>query len=1081
MHYRKWKKRAVAIVLATMLLAGNAGNVMGSEGTELPQPETEESTEEVTVETSEEVTEEVTEEETEEPTEEATEEETEELTEETEEVEETENATEEPTEKETEEPTEEATEKETEEPTEEATEEATEESAGIWYCGNEITDILYGRDILVDGIRYYGNDKGLFYLDDSGEKCVEVKLLDDCAENLNYWNGYLYYTVFENGETRLIQTNLKTLERTIKKVWENQKIGQLYLINDGEFLYSSGDTIFRLDSDTLEEATEWEISELELFAPTEYGYVYSVRNGEGYSVYLNQVLLAEQCEYFDIEELDRLYVSCFVNGDYSYYCLEEIPQYDVAAIYSAVETEAPEADEVKAYTSADLGLEIEIEKLFELLRTNEGGGDENLPSKYGAEATVDDLKAASNGETLTSNQKNIVKRARQMMEIEWTPLRDIQSFNNAKTFPAGKKIKGLLYGQCSVTGVNVPFSAKLEEFLDATKNPNSKLYTERGVGRFKRADGTYEYIECPYYSCDCSCFVSYAWGYSRQKSTTELKNNISVIRNSPKKVQVGDILLRVGVSGKSNHVILVVGVEHDANKEISRVITYESTTGDVYMTCEKKYTFEEYKNKLDKEKYSVYYYNTDKTSGNPTVISYTHNCAVPIDGDYCNKCVPFTISSSKFNLYEGNSKQVTTNQKAAWKSSNTSVATVDGSGLVTAVKAGTATITATWKGFKRTCEVTVKEKKLTLNKETATVYTGKTCRLEALTEPTAKVTWKSSDTSVATVEKGTVTGVKAGTATITAKANGITRKCKITVKNPSLEISKTELTVYTVKSETLTATAKPAETVTWKSSNPAIAKVSKNGQVTGVKEGKAIIRATANGLTRECKVTVKKPTLSLNKETMELYTGKTGTVTATVTPSTTVSWKSSNTAIATVSSSGEVKGIAAGKVDITASAHGISRTCTVTVKKPTIKISRSTAALYKGQTLQLTAQTAPSTTIKWTSANESRATVNGNGLVTAKAAGTVAIVASANGLSAGCVVTIKNCTLMLSSETATVARGKTLTLRATATPAATVTWRSGNTSVATVSNGVVRGVKAGTVNIMATANGITKICRVTVK
>ncbi len=81
MHYRKWKKRAVAIVLATMLLAGNAGNVMGSEGTELPQPETEESTEEVTVETSEEVTEEVTEEETKEPTEEETEKVTEEETE----------------------------------------------------------------------------------------------------------------------------------------------------------------------------------------------------------------------------------------------------------------------------------------------------------------------------------------------------------------------------------------------------------------------------------------------------------------------------------------------------------------------------------------------------------------------------------------------------------------------------------------------------------------------------------------------------------------------------------------------------------------------------------------------------------------------------------------------------------------------------------------------------------------------------------------------------------------------------------------------------------------------------------------
>lgn len=1063
MHYRKWKKRAVAIVLATMLLAGNAGNVMGSEGTELPQPETEESTEEVTEEASEEVTEEVTEEETEEPTEEETEGPTEEETEKV-----TEEETEEPTEEATEEPTEETTEvEETEEVTEEETEtnEEAEESAGIWYCGNEITDILYGRDILVDGIRYYGNDKGLFYLDDSGEKCVEVKLLDDCAENLNYWNGYLYYTVFENGETRLIQTNLKTLERTIKKVWENQKIGQLYLINDGEFLYSSGDTIFSLDSDTMEEATEWKISGLELFAPTEYGYVYSVRNGEGYSVYLNQVLLAEQCEHFNVVELDRLYVSCTIDEDHLYYCLEEIPQYDVAVLYSNGETAAVETDEIEAYTSADLGLEIELEKLFELLRTNEGGSDENPPGKYGIEATVEDLKAASNGETLTSNQKNIIKRARQMMEIEWIPLCNIKAFADGKTFPAGQTIKGLLYGQCIDNGKYVPWGCSFSKFLSETKDKNSKLYTDRG---------SYEEKKCPYYACDCSSFVSYAWDLDGRMTTYGLRD-ISVKRKGSEEVQVGDILLRLDSPAGSNHVILVVGVKHDANNKISQVITNESKTDGVYMTYKHKYTKDEYERKLSVQDYSVYYCSDTKR-----VVSYTHSCAVPIDGDYCNKCVPFTISSSKFNLYKGDSKQVTTNQEVTWKSSNTSVATVDGSGLVTAVKAGTATITATWKGFKRSCEVTVKEKKLTL-KETATVYTGKTCRLEALTEPTAKVTWKSSNTSVATVEKGTVTGIKAGTATITAKANGITRKCKITVKNPSLEISKTELTVYTVKSETLTATAKPAETVTWKSSNTAIAKVSKNGQVTGVKEGKAIIRATANGLTKECKVTVKKPTLSLNKETMELYTGKTGTVTATVTPSTTVSWKSSNTAIATVSSSGEVKGIAAGKVDITASAHGISRTCTVTVKKPTIKISQSTATLYKGKTLQLTAETAPSTTIKWTSANESRATVNGNGLVTAKAAGTVAIVASANGLSAGCVVTIKNCTLMLSSETATVARGKTLTLRATATPAATVTWRSGNTSVATVSNGVVRGVKAGTVNIMATANGITKICRVTVK
>ena len=155
------------------------------------------------------------------------------------------------------------------------------------------------------------------------------------------------------------------------------------------------------------------------------------------------------------------------------------------------------------------------------------------------------------------------------------------------------------------------------------------------------------------------------------------------------------------------------------------------------------------------------------------------------------------------------------------------------------------------------------------NKTKTTVYIGDPLTLKASVYPKkTKVTWKSSDTKIAKVSSsGKVTGVKAGTATITAsiKLGSKTYKttCKITVLTPSIKLSKSKATVYTKESLTLKATVKPSGTkVTWKSSDTKIAKVSSSGKVTGVKAGTATITASiklgSKTYKATCKITVKK-------------------------------------------------------------------------------------------------------------------------------------------------------------------------------------------------------------------------------
>ena len=159
-----------------------------------------------------------------------------------------------------------------------------------------------------------------------------------------------------------------------------------------------------------------------------------------------------------------------------------------------------------------------------------------------------------------------------------------------------------------------------------------------------------------------------------------------------------------------------------------------------------------------------------------------------------------------------------------------------------------------------------------------------------------------------------------------------------------------------------------------------------------------------------------------------------------------------------------------------------------------VSLSKTTADLEIGSTLQLSATVSPSNatdkSVTWSSSNASAATVTPTGLVTGKAEGTSNITATAGGKSATCKVTVKKPAVAVTSveldkTDITLDAGESLTLKATVKPDdatnKSVTWGSSKTNVATVDNsGKVTGVDNGIASITATSGGKSASCKVTV-
>ena len=206
-----------------------------------------------------------------------------------------------------------------------------------------------------------------------------------------------------------------------------------------------------------------------------------------------------------------------------------------------------------------------------------------------------------------------------------------------------------------------------------------------------------------------------------------------------------------------------------------------------------------------------------------------------------------------FRLYATTSN----GSKAAFKTNKSSVATVDEYGNITANKPGNAVITATADKSTARCYVTVKEPTIKLSKTSLTLYRGQSQQLTATVSSGLPPTWKSSKSSVATVdESGNITAWKHGTTIISAKVNGITKFCEVTVASPSIKLSCTELTLKVGGSKKITAAVSSGNTPEWTSSKSSVAEVSQNGTVTALKKGTAVISVKEDGTKETCKVTV---------------------------------------------------------------------------------------------------------------------------------------------------------------------------------------------------------------------------------
>ncbi|HWT75349.1 MAG TPA: Ig-like domain-containing protein [Mobilitalea sp.] len=259
---------------------------------------------------------------------------------------------------------------------------------------------------------------------------------------------------------------------------------------------------------------------------------------------------------------------------------------------------------------------------------------------------------------------------------------------------------------------------------------------------------------------------------------------------------------------------------------------------------------------------------------------------------------------------------------------------------------------------------------------------------------------------------------------------GFVKNNLVRVKATDITIRSTSIDIKPGSTYSLTPSVLPADTtnqtLTFTSSDTDVASVSSAGMITGVSEGSATITVTTNdgsNIKRSCKVTVTNPVtgVKLDKTNATLYVGKTLTLKATIKPSNAtnkdVTWKSSNTAVATVSSTGIVTGKKAGNVTITATTKDGEKIakCSVKVIVPvkSVKLNKTKYTMKKDTFYQMTETVAPTNAsmknCEWTSSNPDVAVVLQTGLVVAIKPGTVKITVKTadGGKVATCSITVQ--------------------------------------------------------------------------
>jgi uncharacterized protein YjdB len=478
---------------------------------------------------------------------------------------------------------------------------------------------------------------------------------------------------------------------------------------------------------------------------------------------------------------------------------------------------------------------------------------------------------------------------------------------------------------------------------------------------------------------------------------------------------------------------------------------------------------------------------------------------------------------------------VLTDRPVTWSSDNTAVATVDPvTGAITAVAPGTANILAMSEGISGQAALTVLPVPVvavtvTLNAPTILIGTATTAtavtRDASGTVLTGRgVTWSSSDPAVAVVDPvtGVVTAVSPGNAEIIATSEGVSGQATLTVPPPVWSVGVTLGASTLVIGQTTAAMATPRDVggavltgrvVAWSSSNRDVATVDATGAVIAVAPGTASIIATTEGISGQATLVVVRPvasvTVALQATLIEgqstIATSESRDATNVVLTGRSVTWSSSDPAVATVDASGTVTAVGKGAAEIIATsvenpAIAGQSTLAVAPRVSSVSVTLGAASIMLGTPTTASAITRDvadsvltDRPVTWSSSNPAIATVDPlTGAVTAVAPGTASIVATSEGISGQVTLTVllvPVASVQVQLAATSIIAGASTTGTAVTRDAANaalagraVAWSSSNETVATVDalSGAVMGVGPGSVSIVATSDGVTGQATLTV-
>lgn len=492
------------------------------------------------------------------------------------------------------------------------------------------------------------------------------------------------------------------------------------------------------------------------------------------------------------------------------------------------------------------------------------------------------------------------------------------------------------------------------------------------------------------------------------------------------------------------------------------------------------------------------------------------------------------LDEKEVTMYVGQTKRLTytvlpinaSKNSVTWTSTNTSVATVDAAGKVTARQVGSTVIMlkSLDGGFTAYCTVNVRQiaEGVKFADNEIELMTGQVHELEYALIPAnatdVNLIWESSDTKVAVVDDaGKVTAKGPGTAFIIVRTEaGGMSYIKVTVKQPvsGLILNFNEKIIHVKETFELKVSVTPSGAsnlgVEWKSSNTNVATVSDKGEVTGIAVGTAIITCTTKdgGFTASCVVSVRDllTSMGLNHSEYRLSINKSVTLSVVVDGKAVTDqqfkWVSSNSDIASVNKNGKVTGHKIGTATITAYAtdgSGADASCDIQVVRPVTKVtlSKNYLNMFVGDTKQLKAKIEPSNatykTPEWViEGDKDVVMVDEDGYVTALKEGSVTIRAKAqddSGKFAICQVIVNKrvpaTSVVLSDKSIVMVQGEQKTIKPVLNPVNStdsLTWSSDNSSVATVnSSGKITAKATGTAYVTAmTDSGKTATIEVNV-